>query len=312
MEVSRGLNFDNLNLLVVGDVMLDRYWFGSSSRLSPEAPVPVVLVENRRDTAGGAANVALNVAGLGAQAQLLSALGQDPEGQALAKILEEQNVKCQFLRDERLQTTVKLRVISRAQQIVRIDFERRPDNEIFLPLLKEFEALLKPGQPVVFSDYGKGGLTHIVQMVAQAKRLGVPVLIDPKGSDYTPYKGADIVTPNLSEFAQVAGSWSSEADFEKKAFALQESLELGALLVTRSEDGMSLFTQGRHIHIPAQVREVFDVSGAGDTVIATLGVCMAAGFELEHAAQVANIAASIVVGKVGTAPIGRDELEKLL
>lgn len=312
MKKKKDLNFSNESLVVVGDVMLDRYWTGNSTRLSPEAPVPVVLVENQRDAAGGAANVALNVACLGAQVQLLSALGQDHEGQALRQLLEQQHVDCHFLQDPRLQTTVKLRVVSRSQQIVRVDFERRPDSELFLPLLKQFEALLAPSKPVVFSDYGKGGLTHIVQMLKQAKQIGAPVLVDPKGGDYSAYRGADIVTPNLNEFAQVAGRWGNEADFEKRAFALRDELELGALLVTRSEDGMSLFTQGRHIHIHAQAREVFDVSGAGDTVIAVLGTCMAAGFDLEYAARLANVAAGIVVGKVGTAPITLAELDALV
>lgn len=306
------LNFDSQQLLVVGDVMLDRYWMGNSTRLSPEAPVPVVLVETQQDAAGGAANVALNIVGLGARVQLLSALGQDTEGRTLEQLLQRQGVACCFLHDENLQTTVKLRVISRAQQIVRVDFERQPDGELFLPLLAQFQTLLKPGQPVVFSDYGKGGLTHIVEMLKQAKQLGVPVLVDPKGGDYSAYRGADIVTPNLNEFAQVAGRWTNEADFEKRAFALRDKLELSALLITRSEDGVSLFTEGRHVRIPAQAREVFDVSGAGDTVIAVLGVCMAAGFELEYAARLANAAAGIVVGKVGTAPITLAELDALI
>lgn len=292
----------------MGDVMLDRYWFGDSIRLSPEAPVPVVLVETVRDTAGGAANVALNVANVGAQAKLFSVLGQDHESQTLHTLLENQNVQCHFLHSDTLQTIVKLRVVSRGQQIVRADFEQKPDLELLLPLVDMFSAALSPGCTVIFSDYGKGGLVHVSQMLATARRAGLKVLIDPKGTDYSAYRGASVMTPNRAEFAQVAGHWSSMADFECRAFALRDQLELEALLVTRSEEGMSLFIGDRHIHLHAQAKEVFDVSGAGDTVIAVLGVAIGAGFELEYAARLANAAASIVVGKVGTYPITLAEL----
>jgi rfaE bifunctional protein kinase chain/domain len=305
-------DFSNAKIIVVGDVMLDRYWFGDSTRLSPEAPVPVVVVETIRDTAGGAANVAMNVANLGAQAEIFSVLGRDQEGEILRTLLETQNVTCRFVQHDLLKTIVKLRLIVRNQHIVRADFERKPDLEQLLPVVNMFRTTLRGDDTVIFSDYGKGGLGHVSEMLQFARNMGVKVLIDPKGADYSAYRGANVMTPNRAEFAQVAGHWSSEADFERRAFALRDQLELEALLVTRSEEGMSLFINGRHVYIQAQAREVFDVSGAGDTVIAVLGTALGAGFELEHAARLANAAASIVVGKLGTYPITLKELNASL
>lgn len=306
------LDFSKSSILVMGDVMLDRYWFGDSTRLSPEAPVPVVLVKNVMDAAGGAANVALNVANLGGQVQLLSVVGRDQDGDNLEALLEGQNVKCHFWRSEALHTSVKLRIISRNQQIVRADFEDLPENELMRPLVDIFRSTVDLNQVVIFSDYGKGGLSHIAQMIEVCRRNGQKVLVDPKGSDYSVYRGANVITPNRAEFAQVAGAWSSMSDFISRAFSLRDKLDLEALLVTRSEEGMSLFIGSRHVQIPAQAKEVFDVSGAGDTVIAVLGTALSAGYDLEHAAYLANAAASIVVGKVGTCPITLKELNEHL
>jgi D-glycero-beta-D-manno-heptose-7-phosphate kinase len=297
------------NVIVAGDAMLDRYWFGDSTRISPEAPVPVVHVQTVRDTPGGAANVALNVVGLGGRSTLLSAVGDDHDGQTLQRLLEERNVACALLRDKSLPTIVKLRIVARNQQVVRADFEKRPDHEILLPLVDMFRERLSTANAVIFSDYGKGGLSHLRAMMACATDAKLPVLIDPKGSDYSAYRGATCVTPNREEFAAVAGRWESEADFERRAFALRDELELKSLLVTRSEEGMSLFLEGRHLHIPTQAREVFDVSGAGDTVIATMAAALGSGFEIEDAARLANAAAGVVVGKFGTTPISIDELK---
>jgi rfaE bifunctional protein kinase chain/domain len=302
------LDFSSASVIIAGDVMLDRYWFGDCTRISPEAPVPIVHVQRMREVAGGAANVAINVVNLDAQTTLLSVVGDDTDGQTLQAILENEQVRCAFLRDASLQTTVKLRVIAHNQQIVRVDFEQYPDHELLLPLVERFREMLNGCNVVVFSDYGKGGLVHLRLMMDVAISSGVPILIDPKGVDYSAYRGATVITPNLDEFAQVAGKWSGESDFERRAFALRDRLEIQSLLVTRSEEGMSLFLGNNHIRIPAQAREVYDVSGAGDTVIATMAAAIGSGRDIESAARLANIAASIVVGKIGTAAITLEEL----
>lgn len=310
--MSTGFDFSTVRVIVMGDVMLDRYWFGDSTRLSPEAPVPVVLVENIRDTAGGAANVALNVANMGAKVELVSMLGMDKEGETLRELLEQQRVCCRFLYSEGVQTPLKLRLIARNQQVVRIDFERKSSDELLLPLVDMFGATLRSEHTVILSDYGKGGLVHASRVVGIARQAGVRVLVDPKGADYSIYRGASLVTPNRSEFAQIVGRWSNEAEFERLAYKLRDDLELEALLVTRSEEGMSLFIEDRKIHINADVRQVFDVSGAGDTVVAVLGTALGAGFTLEYAARLANAAAGIVISKMGTCPITLPELNALL
>lgn len=306
------LNFSQASVLVAGDVMLDRYWFGDTARISPEAPVPVVHVAKVSTTAGGAANVAVNIANLGARTSLISAIGRDAAGEDLTEILETARVNCHFLRADDFQTIVKLRLLARGQQVVRADFEQRPQREMLLPLVDLFANQLAEHAVVVFSDYGKGGLTHLVSMMEHARRRNKIVLVDPKGSDYSAYRAATLLTPNRDEFAQVAGSWSSEEELERKAFSLCEHLELKALLVTRSEEGMSLFVEGRHVRIHAEAREVYDVSGAGDTVIGTLAVALASGYTLEDAAFLSNRAAGVVVGKVGTAPILLEELERAI
>lgn len=295
-------------VLIVGDVMLDRYWFGDASRVSPEAPVPVVLVEREEARAGGAANVARNCVALGAATRLLSVIGDDEHGRRLAELVDAAGVQASFHMDASMPTTVKLRVIARQQQLLRIDFETPPSGEVLASKLAEFEQALQLCDAVILSDYGKGGLAHIERMIALARDAGRPVLVDPKGDDYTRYRGASVVTPNRAELREVLGTWKDEADLEHRVQGLRATLDFGALLVTRSEHGMSLYRNEGAVHIPAQTREVYDVSGAGDTVIAALGVMIAAGVGLEDAMHIANRAAGIVVGKLGTAVATREEL----
>jgi rfaE bifunctional protein kinase chain/domain len=299
----------NAHVLVVGDVMLDRYWFGEVNRISPEAPVPVVHVTRTEERPGGAANVARNVAALGGNASLLSVVGKDEAAQSLSALLKAGKVNAVLHPDASLSTTVKLRVIGRQQQLLRVDFETPPSSEVLAGKLRDFERMLALSDVVILSDYGKGGLKHIEQMIALCKLAKKPVLVDPKGDDYARYRGATLLTPNRGEFREVAGRWSDEAQFTQKAEALRRELGLQALLVTRSEEGMSLFQQDDVMHEPARAREVFDVSGAGDTVIATLALMLAAGLNLRDAVHMANRAASIVVGKLGTATVSRDELQ---
>jgi D-glycero-beta-D-manno-heptose-7-phosphate kinase len=295
-------------LLVVGDVMLDRYWFGEVDRISPEAPVPVVRVARSEERPGGAANVARNVAALGAHATLLSVLGADEPGEALARLLATERVEASLLRDQSITTTVKLRVIGRQQQLLRIDFETAPSRELLASKLADFDRLLPPADVVLLSDYGKGGLAHIATMIDRARSEGKRVLVDPKGDDWERYRGASVITPNRVEFRQVAGRWRDESEMADKAEKLRRDLDLEALLVTRSEEGMSLYSAGGTLTIPAQAREVYDVSGAGDTVIATLATLLAAGASLPDAVRIANEAAGIVVGKLGTAVVYPEEL----
>jgi rfaE bifunctional protein kinase chain/domain len=295
-------------LLVVGDVMLDRYWFGEVSRISPEAPVPVVKVDRVEARLGGAANVARNVVALRAGVELLSVIGEDEAGTTLEALLREEGISASLHRDAAITTTVKLRVIGRQQQLLRIDFETWPSHETLAAKLAEFEAMLPSSDVVILSDYGKGGLAHIERMIGLAREQGKTVLVDPKGEDYVRYRGATLLTPNRAEFRQVVGRWRSEEELEDKAQRLREDLDLAALLVTRSEDGMSLFEASGCLHVPTVAREVYDVSGAGDTVIATMGVMLAAGCSLEQSVRSANRAAGIVVGKLGTAVATPEEL----
>lgn len=296
------------HVLVVGDVMLDRYWFGDVSRISPEAPVPVVHVQRVEERPGGAANVARNIVSLGGTATLLSVVGDDEAGRSLAALLQQEKVVTLFHKDIQQPTTVKLRVIGRQQQLLRIDFETPPSHEVLADKLGEFESLVDGVDLVILSDYGKGSLTHVAKMIDAAKRHGKPILVDPKGDDYARYRGATLLTPNRSEFRDVAGRWNSEAELAQKADALRRELDIDALLVTRSEEGMSLFTATGASHEPTRAREVFDVSGAGDTVIATMGLMLAAGVPIIEAVHIANLAAGVVVGKLGTATASREEI----
>lgn len=288
--------------------MLDRYWFGQVGRISPEAPVPVVLVERSEERPGGAANVARNAAALGADVELLSVIGQDEAGDCLSGLLAADGIRSRLHRDASVPTTVKLRVIGRQQQLLRIDFETLPSPEILAAKLEDFERSVAENDLVILSDYAKGTLAHVERMIRLARRHGKPVLVDPKGDDFRRYRGATMITPNKAEFRQVVGDWKSDAEFGAKAQALRTSLGLDALLVTRSEEGMTLFRATRVQHVHAQAREVYDVSGAGDTVIATLGVKLAAKASWSEAVRAANLAAGIVVGKLGTAVVHPDEL----
>lgn len=289
-------------VLVVGDSMLDRYWYGGVERISPEAPVPVIAVNRSDERAGGAANVARNVRALGASCTLLSIAGDDREASVLQSLLEAEGIRCWLHRDKLVNTTVKLRVISRNQQLLRIDFEAPASKDARVKLLHHYLAHLEDCDVVIVSDYAKGALGHAQEIIAAARGKGVPVVVDPKGEDYSGYRGANLLTPNRKEFEQVAGCARDNGELVRKAAAMAAALELDGVLVTRGEEGMTLVRgDGRELHIPARAREVFDVTGAGDSVIAAIGCALAAKAELADALQLANIAAGIVVGKLGTA-----------
>jgi rfaE bifunctional protein kinase chain/domain len=295
-------------VLVVGDAMLDRYWHGAVERISPEAPVPVVKVNREEERIGAAANVAYNVVTLGARAAFLGVVGDDEPGHRLEALLRQTGIAAHLKRDPGLKTTVKLRVIGRQQQLLRMDFENEPDHETLASQNESFGELVGAHDAVLFSDYGKGGLAHIPTMIELARGAGKPVLIDPKGSDYERYSGATVITPNRAELQQVVGNWKDEHELRAKAQRLREALRLDALLVTLGEDGMTLFDARGDTHVGAQAREVFDVTGAGDTVIATLASLVAAGMSLREAMPLANKAGGIVVGKFGTATVSYEEL----
>ncbi|PVZ15620.1 MULTISPECIES: bifunctional D-glycero-beta-D-manno-heptose-7-phosphate kinase/D-glycero-beta-D-manno-heptose 1-phosphate adenylyltransferase HldE [unclassified Pseudomonas] len=304
--------FERAPVLVVGDVMLDRYWHGGTSRISPEAPVPVVRVEQIEDRPGGAANVALNIAALGAPAALVGVTGEDEAAESLAASLKAAGVRTGFQRIAHQPTIVKLRVMSRHQQLLRIDFEE-PFATDPVHLSAEVDALLDGVKVLVLSDYGKGALKNHQQLIQAARARSIPVLADPKGKDFSIYRGASLITPNLSEFEAIVGRCADEAELVTKGATLMAELELGALLVTRGEHGMTLLRPGHQaLHLPARAREVFDVTGAGDTVISTLAASLAAGEELPHAVALANLAAGIVVGKLGTAAISAPELRRAI
>ena len=301
-------NLENVRILVVGDVMLDRYWFGEVSRISPEAPVPIVRVEKREERLGGAANVARNAAALGAYSGLLGVVGADEAGAQVEALLRDSQIHSFLQRDEAISTIIKLRVIGRQQQLLRIDFEEAPTDTVLRDKLTQFNALLPDYSVVILSDYNKGSLVNVRQMVSAARTAGKIVMVDPKGDDFTPYAGATVLTPNKSELKRVVGSWSSEEQLTAKAQALREELRLDALLLTRSEEGMSLYTADEVLHVHADAREVYDVSGAGDTVIATMAAMLGAGMTMSDAIMTANRAGGIVVGKLGTATVTRAEL----
>ncbi|MGH1460822.1 MAG: bifunctional D-glycero-beta-D-manno-heptose-7-phosphate kinase/D-glycero-beta-D-manno-heptose 1-phosphate adenylyltransferase HldE [Neptuniibacter sp.] len=303
--------FDQAQVLVVGDLMLDRYWHGPTSRISPEAPVPVVKVESHEDRPGGAANVALNVTALGAGVSLVGLVGADEAGKALEKQLESARVNCVFSQTDEEPTITKLRVVSRQQQLIRLDFEEPFAKDYGVRVLDTVTPLLSNVSVLILSDYGKGTLSDCQCLIKAARAQNVQVLVDPKGSDFERYQGATLLTPNLSEFEAIVGHCRSEEELVSKGQALVENLELDALLVTRSEQGMTLIRSGQEeLHFPARAREVFDVTGAGDTVISTLASSLAAGEDLSNAVALSNIAASIVVGKLGTAAISAPELRR--
>ncbi len=303
--------FDRARVLVLGDIMLDRYWEGPTSRISPEAPVPVVRVERITDRPGGAGNVALNVTALGAAAELGGYTGEDEMADSLQDMLGGAGVSCRFTRVAGRPTATKLRVISRQQQLIRLDFEDTAPAAAGPGLADSHGASLADFGAVVLSDYAKGALADPQPLIAAARAAGVPVLVDPKSADFARYRGASLLTPNLQELEAVVGSCSGEAELVARGGALMAELELGALLVTRGERGMTLLQPGQQeLHLPARAREVYDVTGAGDTVIAVLGAALAAGATLPVAVALSNIAASIVVGKLGTATVSAPELRR--
>ncbi|MGD9945123.1 MAG: D-glycero-beta-D-manno-heptose-7-phosphate kinase [Burkholderiaceae bacterium] len=302
------VDFSAARLLVVGDVMLDRYWFGDVERISPEAPVPVVRVTRSDERLGGAANVAFNAAALGAGVTLVGVVGADEPGDRIETLARERGIDVQLARDPELPTTIKLRVIGRQQQLLRIDFERRPDAQVLARKLDAVRALAGAVDALVLSDYGKGALAQIETIIELARQLQKPIVVDPKGDDYRRYAGATVLTPNRAELREVVGRWRDEADLTERAQALRRSLDVRYLLLTRSEEGMTLYADDEVLHVPAQAREVFDVSGAGDTVVAVLAAMLAAGRPLGDAVRLANRAAGIVVGKLGTAAVTPQEL----
>lgn len=301
-------SLSDTRILVVGDIMLDRYWFGEVNRISPEAPVPVVRIEKCEERLGGAANVARNTAALGAHTALLGVVGSDEPGDHIEQMLRELNIQANLNRDPTISTIVKLRVIGRQQQLLRIDFEERPTHTVLRDKLSQFNALMPQYDVIVLSDYAKGSLVNVAEMIAAAKKLSKRILVDPKGEDFSRYKGASVLTPNKSELRQIVGSWTSDVHLTEKAQHLRNDLALEALLLTRSEEGMSLYTEEGETHFPAQAREVYDVSGAGDTVIATLATMLGGGSSLVDAVATANRAGGIVVGKLGTAVVTPEEL----
>ncbi len=298
-------------VLVVGDVMLDRYWFGSVDRISPEAPVPIAKISKIEDRPGGAANVARNIASLGGNVTLLSVVGEDEPALVLEKLLLTEQVNTVFKKDSTISTIVKLRVIAKNQQLIRIDFEEKPSHEILAEVLDNFAEIIDQYQVVILSDYGKGGLSHTSKMIEIAKAHNKIVLVDPKGSDYSKYQNATMITPNRSEMRDATGSWNNEQELLNKATKLKQQLNLDYLLVTRSEEGMTLFADQAY-NYPTFAQEVFDVSGAGDTVIGTIGLMLANNASIREAVEVANFAAGIVVAKLGTATVKKEELIKHL
>ena len=299
---------DHVRILVVGDIMLDRYWFGDVSRISPEAPVPIVRIEKREERLGGAANVARNAAALGARTGLLGVVGADEAGEQVEQLLTGSGIDSYLQRDSAISTIIKLRVIGRQQQMLRIDFEDTPTDTVLRDNLIQFNALLPEYDVIIFSDYAKGSLVNVADMIETARTAGKIVMVDPKGDDFSCYAGASVLTPNKAELRRIVGSWHGEEQLTAKAQQLRSELGLDALLLTRSEEGMTLFTEGAVLHMPAAAREVFDVSGAGDTVIATMAAMLGAGMSMADAVQTANRAGGIVVGKLGTATVTREEL----
>ncbi len=307
MKVSRE-QLSRARVLVVGDAMLDRYWFGAVDRISPEAPVPVVRVTREEERIGAAANVAYNIVTLGAKASLLTVVGDDEASHKLEALVARTGIEPHFGRDAHLTTTVKLRVIGRQQQLIRLDFENTPKTEILSTQSAAFTRLLPDHQAVLFSDYGKGGLAHVSDMILTARASGKAILIDPKGSDYTRYRHATVITPNRLELQQVIGTWGDESQLHARVEQLRRDCNIDALLLTRSEEGMTLFDGDGALHIKAQALEVFDVTGAGDTVIASMAAFVAAGLTLREALPLANRAAGLVVAKFGTATASYEEM----
>ena len=305
--------FQHAKLLVIGDVMLDRYWHGSASRVSPEAPVPVVQVANREDRPGGAGNVALNIAALGSAVRLVGVVGDDETGLELYSRLKAAGVYCDFLQSEEKPTITKLRIISQHQQLIRLDFEKAFEASDIIGLQDKAKSLVDDSQVMVLSDYGKGALQDINDLIDLGRSRNIPIIVDPKGADFTKYRGATLITPNLTEFEAVVGGSDNEDEFVNKGLRLVRELNLEAILITRGEHGMTLIRpDSPELHLPARAQEVFDVTGAGDTVISVLAASMAAGDGFADATALANLAAGLVVGKLGTAAISGPELRRAM
>ncbi|WP_412498992.1 bifunctional D-glycero-beta-D-manno-heptose-7-phosphate kinase/D-glycero-beta-D-manno-heptose 1-phosphate adenylyltransferase HldE [Vibrio furnissii] len=306
-------DYSNAGVLIIGDVMLDRYWYGPTGRISPEAPVPVVKVEQNEERPGGAANVAMNIASLGGQAHIIGLTGMDEPAQVLSDKLTSLNVTCDFVALPDYPTITKLRVLSRGQQLIRLDFEDKFENTDPQLILSRMEQALPQVKAVILSDYAKGALEHVQQFIQTARTAGVPVFIDPKGADFERYRGATLLTPNMSEFEQVVGKVKTNEELVAKGEALIEQFDLEALLVTRSENGMTLLRRGMDpFHLPTQAKEVYDVTGAGDTVISVLAASVSAGKALDEACALANAAAGVVVGKLGTSTVSTIELAEAI
>ena len=306
-------NFSNARVLVVGDAMLDRYWLGDVDRISPEAPVPVVAVVEQQARAGGAANVAQNIASLSANVTLLCVTGNDSSADELEKLLSAEHVNTALIREVGARTTEKFRVLARNQQLIRLDFDHQPGGWALDNLQQKFQDLLGSTDVLVLSDYGKGTLTRVHDLIEAARAAGKPIVIDPKGSNFDRYRGATIITPNWSEFVAVAGDCDSKQQFHDRAQELRESLELQMLLVTRGDKGMTLFREGSAASdLPAKATEVFDVSGAGDTVVASFALALATGMNDMDSLHFANTAAGVVVRKIGTATVSLDEINMAL
>ena len=305
--------FNQANVLVVGDIMLDRYWYGGTNRISPEAPVPIVKVDALEERAGGAANVAMNITSLGGSARLIGFTGIDEPAKVLDEQLTKRNVHCDFVSVSTHPTITKLRVLSRNQQLIRIDFEEGFNSVDHTPILERIESALSTSKVLVLSDYAKGALTAVQAMIKQAQKGNVPILVDPKGTDFERYRGATLLTPNMSEFEAVVGVCKTDQEIIEKGYQLIKQYDLKALLVTRSEKGMTLLQLDKPVyHLPTQAKEVFDVTGAGDTVIATLAASLAAGQSLEESCFLANAAAGVVVGKLGTSTVSQVELSNAI
>ena len=305
--------FQRAKVLVLGDVMLDRYWFGTTNRISPEAPVPVVRVQQNEERAGGAANVAMNIASLNVPIKLLGLTGQDEAGAALTALLEKQRIDCDFVKLNTHPTITKLRILSRHQQLLRLDFEEDFQNVRSESLLQKLQSAVKNFGALILSDYGKGTLNDVQHMIQIARDANIPVLIDPKGTDFERYRNATLLTPNMSEFEAVVGVCRSEEEIIEKGLKLTSDINLTALLITRSEKGMTLLRPDQPaFHLPTEAKEVFDVTGAGDTVISVLATALADGRTFEEACYLANVAAGIVVGKLGTSTVSVIELESAI
>ncbi len=300
-------------VLVVGDVMLDQYWMGDVKRISPEAPVPVIAVRETQERVGGAGNVARNITGLDGFCTLISVVGKDDPGQSIQRIASAEGINTVLVSDRKTTTTVKLRVLSRNQQLLRADFENTPGDDVCAKVYSQYKNLVEMHDVVVLSDYDKGCLGQIESLIVLARQCGKPVLVDPKGTDYSRYRGATMVTPNLSEFEAAAGEMTTDRDLTRKAHRLIEENGIEQLLVTLSDKGMKLFETGhKPLKISARSREVYDVSGAGDTVIAVMAMAVSAGLSRGDAMEFANSAAGIVVSKLGTATATREELRAAL